>query len=162
MNAPATLSHLQAVGAEFRTLCDKLDDAECLRGFLRHMHDSLPAEILAFRCLDEDRIQMCPQFRALSEDAKKSVRWAMFNYHTKFPAGRLSMPITDEDLHAAAEFCRMGRDSVAEDDDVWATLTNAHAELCAVQEYREQEADALVDWREDRRVWERLGYRREA
>jgi len=99
---------------------------------------------------------MCPQFRALSADAKTAVRWAMFHYHTKFPAGRLAMQITDEDLHAAVEFCRQGRDSVAESDDVWSALQNAHAELCAVVEYRQQEADALTDWSEDGR------YRRQA
>jgi hypothetical protein len=156
MNARATIQQLQAIGADLRACCDALDDADSVRGFLRNMHSALPAEILAFRCLDEDRIQMCPQFRALSADAKTAVKWAMFHYNTKFPAGRLALPISDDDLHAAVEFCRQGRDSVDESDDVWCALQNAHAELCAVVEYRQQEADALTDWREDGR------YRRQA
>jgi hypothetical protein len=162
MNAPAIVSHLQAAGADLRACCDALDDADSVRGFLRNMHDALPAEILAFQCVEEDRIQMCPQFRALSADAKTAVKWAMFHYNTKFPAGRLALPISDDDLHAAVEFCRQGRDSVDESDDVWSLLTNAHAELCAVQEYREQEADALGEWTRNVREYERLGYRREA
>ena len=151
MNAPAAVPYLAAIGADLRACCDALDDAESVREFLKNMHDALPAEILAFQCVEEDRIQMCPQFRALCADAKTAVRWAMFHYHTKFPAGRLAMPISDDDLQAAAEFCRQGRDSVAESDDVWSALQNAHAELCAVQTYRQQEADALADWREDGR-----------
>jgi hypothetical protein len=162
MNSPAIVPHLQAAGADIRAVCDALDDAESVRGFLRNMHDALPASILAFQCIDEDRIQMSPQFRALSADAKTAVRWAMFHYHTKFPSGRLALPISDEDLKAAVEFCRQGRDSVDESDDVWATLTNAHAELCAVQDYREQEADALGEWNNNVREYARLGYRREA
>jgi hypothetical protein len=65
-------------------------------------------------------------------------------------------------LIAAAEFLRICRDAVDESDEVWATAETARDELIAAIQGRERDEAALIDWRDDRREWERLGYRREA
>jgi hypothetical protein len=161
MNAPATIQQLQAAGADLRACCDALDDAESVRGFLRNMHDALPAEILAWHCYADDRIVMCPQYRALTDEAKRAVQWALSPMTSRLVC-RVGMAIESVELVAAAEFLRVCRDSVAEDDEVWTTAENAREELIATIQGREQEEAALIDWRADLREWERLGYRREA
>jgi hypothetical protein len=161
MNAPAIVSHLQAAGADLRACCDRLDDAESVRGFLKNMHDSLPADVLAWHCYAADRIEMSPQYRALTDEAKRAVQWGFCPFTNKLVC-RVGMAIETVELVAAAEFLRRCRDSVAEDDEVWTTAETARDELLAEIRGREQEESALIDWRDDRREWERLGYRREA
>jgi hypothetical protein len=159
MNAPATLSHLQAIGADLRACCDALDDAESQRNFLRNMHSALPDEITAWHCYAEDRIAMCPQYRALTDEAKRAVTWGIC------PMGnlvcRVGMPVETQHIEAAAEFLRQCRDAVAEDDDVWETAENARAELLAVLEDRDAEEDALAEWRVRRHErdtsWQSIG-----
>jgi hypothetical protein len=161
MNAPAIVSHLQAVGAELRACCDALDDADSARYFLRDMHDALPVEILTWHCYADDRIVLCPQYRALTDEAKRAVQWALSPMTSRLVC-RVGMAIETAELVAAAEFLRQCRDSVADDDEVWAHAETARDELLAEIQGREQEESALIDWRDDRREWERLGYRREA
>jgi hypothetical protein len=161
MNAPAIVSHLQAVGADLRACCDALDDADSERHFLRDMHDSLPADVLAWHCYADDRIALCPQYRALTDEAKRAVQWALSPMTSRLVC-RVGMAIETSELQAAAEFLRQCRDSVAEDDEVWTHAETAQDELLAEIQGREQEESALIDWRDDRREWERLGYRREA
>jgi hypothetical protein len=161
MNAPAVIPHLEAVRLELRACCDALDDADSVRGFLRNMHDSLPADVLAWHCYADDRIVLCPQYRALTDEAKRAVQWALSPMTSRLVC-RVGMAIETSELQTAAEFLRQCRDSVAEDDEVWAHAETARDELLAEIQGREQEESALIDWRDDRREWERLGYRREA
>ena len=149
MNAPATLTHLQAIGAEFRACCDALDDAQCARNFLRDFHDSLPIDVSTWHCYAEDRIALSPQYRALSDDAKRAVQWALSPMSSRLVC-RAGLPIDVEHMQAAAEFCRMGRDSVSEDDDAWAALENAHKELRGAMKDRDDEDEALAAYQEDR------------
>jgi hypothetical protein len=161
MNAPATLSHLQAIGADLRACCDALDDADSLRGFLRNMHSSLPADVLAWHCYATDRIEMTPQYRALSDEAKRAVQWAFCPLSSRLVC-RVGMAIDTTELQAAEDFLRQCRDSVEESDDVWETAENAREELIAAIRGREQDEGALIEWRDNVKQYETLGYRREA
>jgi hypothetical protein len=161
MNAPAAVPYLAAIGADLRACCDALDDADSVRGFLRNMHDALPADILAWHCYATDRIEMSPQYRALTDEAKRAVQWALSPMTSRLVC-RVGMAIETNELQDAAEFLRQCRDSVEESDEVWETAETARDELLAEIRGREQEESALIDWRDDRREWERLGYRREA
>lgn len=163
MNAPAIQQHIQAIGADLRECCDALDDAECARNFLRDLYASLPADVFTWHCYAEDRIAMCPQYRALSDEAKRAVQWGFV------PTGRLvcraGLPVALADLESAAEFLRRCRDSVAEDDDVWECAETARDELLAVIADREREEEAIAEWRVARyerdTSWQGFGLRGE-
>lgn len=160
MNAPATLPHLQAIGAEVSDLCDRLDDAECRRNFLRDFFATLPLDVATWQCFAEDRLLLSPAYRALTDDAKRAVQWAIFK--TGRLVCRAGMAIETQHLQAAEDYLRQCRDAVAEGDDVWEVAENARAELSGVIRDREQEEDSLAEWCRTRREYERLGYRREA
>lgn len=149
MSAPALIPYLEAVRLDLRACCDALDDAESVRNFLRNLHDALPAEILAWHCYAEDRIEMSPAYRALSDDAKRAVQWALSPMSSRLVC-RSGLPIDTAHLQTAAEFCRMGRDSVSESDDAWAALENAYNELRGAIKDREDEDEALAAYQEDR------------
>lgn len=160
MNAPATLQHIRAIDAELVALCDRLDDAECARNFLRDLYSSLPLDVATWHCYAEDRIVMTPAYRALSDDARRAVQWAIC------PTGRLvcraGMAISTEHIAAAEDYLRQCRDAVAEDDEVWQVAENSRSELEAVIDEREREEESLAEWCNTQREHERLGYRREA
>lgn len=141
MTTPTVVPYLQAVADEFRILCDRLDDADSVRGFLRNLHASLPADVLAWHCYAEDRITLSPQYRALSHDPRRAVDWGIV------PVGRLigraGMPISLDDLESAAEFLRQCRDAVADDDDVYETAVNARENVLARID------DLLIDYTEE-------------
>lgn len=145
MNAPAIVSSLQAIGDELQSLCDRLDDAECARNFLRDFFASLPIEVATWHCYAEDRIVLDPAYRALSDDARRAVQWGIC------PVGKLTcragMAIGMEHLQAAAEFLRVCRDSVAEMDDVWECAENARTELLAKIKARELDELMCAEWR---------------
>ena len=163
MNAPATIQQIRAIGADIRECCDALDDAESVRNFLRNLYASLPIDVSTWHCYAEDRIAMCPQYRALSDEARRAVTWGIC------PMGKLTcragLPVSLADLEAAAEFLRQCRDAVAEDDDVWETAENARTELLCVIEDREREEEAIAEWRVARHErdtsWQGFGLRGE-
>ncbi len=145
MNAPATLQHLQAAGADLRECCDALDDAQCRRNFLRDLYDSLPLDVLTWHCYAEDRIALSPVYRALSDEAKRAVQWGICPMHKL--VDRVGMPVETQHIRSAEDFLRQCRDVVAEDDEVWCTAENARQELLAVLKDRDAEEEAIAEWR---------------
>ena len=103
--------------------------------FLADLLDTLPVEIAANQCREEDRVRLSPAWHTLSAPARIAAEWAMAGGDEQ-PIETLPTPAIEE----AREFWRRVADHTYPYDDVHCLGQNAHSELSGVIAAREEDA----------------------